>query len=218
MSLQAVSLPQREVPATGFAIRPCTGFGQPGVGESVLIGYAPRMRDLGDEELMQRYANGDASAFETLYPRYRDSLYRYFLRHLGESALANDLYQGCWEKVIRARQSYQPGTPFRAWLFRIAHNHVVDHYRSSRPSEELRPDLHASSESSPLEHATAAENAARFMNQLALLPAEQRDALLLRFESGLGLAQIGQVIGVNAETVKSRLRYATKKLKQALKP
>lgn len=54
------------------------------------------------------------------------------------------------------------------------------------------------------------------MAALAALPLEQKDALLLRFESGLGLDDIGKLAGVSRETVKSRLRYATRKLKQAL--
>ncbi|HSG95109.1 MAG TPA: sigma factor, partial [Afifellaceae bacterium] len=69
------------------------------------MSYARGMRDASDETLMQQYAAGDLSAFEALYARYRGPLYRYILRQVSDPATANDLYQGSWEKVIRARRS-----------------------------------------------------------------------------------------------------------------
>ena len=94
-----------------------------------------------DETLMLAYGKGDARAFEVLYERYRGSLYRNFQRHVGDTVTANDLYQDCWEKVIAARRRYNDRAPFRAWLFRIAHNLRVDHYRARKPAETLPQDL-----------------------------------------------------------------------------
>ncbi|MBT8063618.1 MAG: RNA polymerase subunit sigma, partial [Gammaproteobacteria bacterium] len=61
------------------------------------------MRERSDEALMEAYAHGDAAAFERLYRRHRGPLYRYIIRYVGDAAIANDLYQGCWEKIILAR-------------------------------------------------------------------------------------------------------------------
>lgn len=181
------------------------------------MGYARRMVESADETLMLAYANGDMAAFEALYGRYRGPLYRYFLRHVSDATTANDLYQGCWEKVIGARQRYSASAPFKAWLFRIAHNHLVDHYRGNRPTGELPDELPADNPGP--EHALdAAQQQARFRAALAQLPDEQREALLLRLESGLGVEEIATITGVRAETAKSRLRYATAKLKQVLSP
>ena len=74
------------------------------------------MRERSDEDLMEAWAAGSMQAFEALYARYRGPLYRYILRQAGDDATANDLYQGSWEKIIRARKSYRPQAPFRAWM------------------------------------------------------------------------------------------------------
>ena len=86
---------------------------------------------------MAEWAAGGLQAFETLYDRYRTPLYRYILRLCGDEATANDLYQGCWEKIIRARRRYRPRAPYRAWMYRVAHNHVMDHFRRARPESEI---------------------------------------------------------------------------------
>ncbi len=176
------------------------------------------MSDSSDEALMQRYGQGDADAFTVLYERYRGPLYRYFLRQLGDPVQANDLYQGCWEKVIGARQRFRKKTPFRAWLFRIAHNHLVDFFRAHRKPQTLPDALEDEQGKAPEAQLEDEQRQARFRQALLALPEEQRDALLLQLEAGLSLEHIAQVTGVGRETVKSRLRYGTRKLKQELAP
>ena len=88
----------------------------------------------GDEQLMKSYAGGSMEAFEHLYERHRGPLYRYILRLTGDPATANDLYQGSWEKIIKARGRYKASAPFKAWMYRIAHNHVMDHFRRRHPA------------------------------------------------------------------------------------
>ena len=109
------------------------------------------MRGLSDEQLMRQYAAGDMSAFETLYERYRGPLYRYIQRQVREPATVNDLYQGSWEKLIKARRQFKPSASFRAWLFRIAHNHLVDHYRSRKQTEALDPEQMPANNPQPAE-------------------------------------------------------------------
>lgn len=165
---------------------------------------------------MEAYAGGDVSAFERLYARHRGPLYRYFLRQVGDAATANDLYQGSWEKIIRARGSYNASAPFKAWMYRIAHNHLVDHFRRTRPAAELSPDSTPSSNPGPEQVAVSSEAEANLAEAVSRLPPEQREALLLKLESGLDLLSIAKVTGVNPETAKSRLRYALSKLRLAL--
>jgi RNA polymerase sigma-70 factor (ECF subfamily) len=174
------------------------------------------MREASDEKLMLSYAAGDMAAFELLYARQRGPLYRYILRQVGDAATANDLYQGSWEKIIKARQKYSPSAPFKAWMFRIAHNHVVDHFRRDRPSAELREEEVDNTERGPVEAASAEQRKRRLEAAILALPPEQKEALVLKLESGLDLQAIADVTGVNRETAKSRLRYATGKLKQTL--
>lgn len=174
------------------------------------------MRERSDEDLMMDWANGKGDAFEALYSRYRAPLYRYVLRLAGNDATAYDLYQGSWEKVIRARKTYRPNAPFRAWLFRVAHNHVMDHFRRSRPENELDTERLAADSDGPEERMDCERREARLRAAVAELPEKQRDALLLKLDGGLDLQTIAEVLGVNRETAKSRLRYAVARLKQAL--
>ena len=75
-----------------------------------------------DENLMLRYAAGQARAFDVLYGRYRVRLLRYLVRLTGQTAVAEELYQDTWSRVIDARARYSPTARFAAWLFRIAHH------------------------------------------------------------------------------------------------
>src|SRR5690349_7212789 len=82
-----------------------------------------------DETLMTLYRAGDALAFETLYARHKAPLYRYFLRQCGVAATAEELYQDVWMNLIRARERYEPRAKFTTYLYRLAHNRLVDYYR-----------------------------------------------------------------------------------------
>jgi len=181
------------------------------------MGYA-ELVDASDELLMQRYAGGDGGAFETLYNRHRGPLYRYMLRNLGDEMTANDLYQGVWERVIRARQRYRPTAKFTTWLYRIAHNHLVDFYRAKKPHLELGAVSLVDSGPEPDRTVASQQTGNRLHNAIAGLPPEQKDALLLKLEQGLSLEEIATVTGVGRETVKSRLRYATAKLRDLVEP
>jgi RNA polymerase sigma-70 factor (ECF subfamily) len=177
--------------------------------------------DPADEALMQAWVAGDASAFETLYGRHRTRLYRHFLRQLRDPALADDFFQDTWQKVIAARHEWRPDAPFVAWLYRIAHNRLGDHWRAARLRPPVPDDAEARLARLP-GHDTPERMLGEFEQrrqlQLALeaLPQEQRDVLLLRLEQELTLEQIGAITGVGRETVKSRLRYAMDKLRLQL--
>src|SRR5437764_7756333 len=96
--------------------------------------------DPGDEDLMLAYAAGDAAAFDALYTRHKGGVYRYMLRHCGERAIADELFQEVWMNVIRARDSYAPTALFTTWLYRIAHNRIVDHWRARGVNQEVAVD------------------------------------------------------------------------------
>jgi len=180
------------------------------------ISYAAFMQELSDEKLMQRYAKGDAKAFDLLYARHRAPLYRYFIRQVNNPATANDLYQGAWEKIIKARGRYRPSSPFKVWMYRIAHNHLVDHYRRIRPLDSVETDTLADTQSDPAQCVVASEQTELLRAGISALPLAQRTTLLLQLETGLKMEEIARVTGVGRETVKSRLRYAVNYLKRSL--
>lgn len=175
------------------------------------------MRDRSDEKLMKLYAGGDMAAFEQLYARHRAPLYRYVLRLAGDAATANDLYQGIWEKMIKARKRYKPSAPFKAWMYRIAHNHVMDHFRRQRPVSDTPPDSFESPGRGPEEQFLSESRSAGLADAITRLPPEQKQALVFKLESGLDLQTIADVTGVSRETAKSRLRYAVSKLKRTIR-
>lgn len=184
------------------------------------LAYAPTMGHTPDDSaLMLRYQDGDLSAFETLYRRHNDPLYRYLLRLCRHKDTAEDIFQDVWGKIVKARASYRPTAKFTTFLYRVAHNCFIDHLRRNKRhsnSTELEAELYAHPGEQPetlTERSLAKE---RLSKALLDLPDEQRDTFLLHEEAGLSLDQIASVTGCNRETAKSRLRYAVNKLRAAI--
>jgi len=175
------------------------------------------MKEAPDEELMAAYRGGDAGAFEILYARHRTRLFRFVLRSIKARAIAEELYQEIWMRVIEARASYAPKARFTTWLFTIAHNHLVDHWRKRGLTlVALEGEDIASASPDPADQAQARESLERFAATLEALPPLQREAFLLHEEGGLSVAEIAAATGSNEEAAKSRLRYAMAKLKAAV--
>jgi RNA polymerase sigma-70 factor (ECF subfamily) len=176
-----------------------------------------------DEELMLAYAGGDARAFETLYGKHKGALYRYVLRSVKTSGEAEELFHDVWLRAIEARARYTPQAKFTTWLYTIAHNRLVDHWRArgltvvsldaqeNAPAEPVAPPS-----SEPHLQLEARRTFERLAAAIAALPLAQREAFLLHQESGMTAAEIAQATGANEEAAKSRLRYAMTKLTEAI--
>ena len=175
-----------------------------------------------DEELMLAYRGGGAAAFEELYRRHKGPLYRFVLRSVRERSLAEELFQEIWMRVIEARERYEPQAKFTTWLYTIAHNRLVDHWRKkglksvSLDDEEGASEPAAAPGFEPEKILEAKQGLARFARALEALPPAQREAFLLHEEASMGVAEIARATGANEEAAKSRLRYALSKLKQAI--
>lgn len=189
--------------------------------DSHVDGRADRQDEASDEALMLAWAGGDIPAFERLYGRHRSRLYRFLLRQVREPALADELFQDVWQKVVAARVGWVADAPFGAWLYRIAHNLLGDHWRAAQHRPEAPGDAEARlaripDHDTPERTLTEFEQRRQLQLALAALPVEQREVLLLRLEQEMTLEQIGAITGVGRETVKSRLRYAMDKLRAQL--
>jgi len=172
-----------------------------------------------DSALLLRYRDGDVAAFEVLYRRHNDALYRYLLRLCRHRDNADDVFQEVWGKVIKAADRYRPTAKFTTFLYHIAHNCFIDYLRRNRRHMHvgnLEPDCQADP-GDPTEMLVE-RSMARERLELALrdLPDEQRDVFLLHEEAGLDLDEIALITGSNRETTKSRLRYAVQKLRIAI--
>jgi RNA polymerase sigma-70 factor (ECF subfamily) len=184
------------------------------------LSYAHSMEHSPDDSaLMLRYQDGDIPAFEVLYKRHNDALYRYLVRRCRNREAAEDIFQEVWGKVIKARASYRATAKFSTFLYRVAHNCFIDHLRrNKRHADNTTFDTEQHGDSGPqpdglTELALARE---RLSRALLALPDEQRDAFLLFEEAGLSIDQIASVTGCKRETAKSRVRYATQKLREAI--
>ena len=184
------------------------------------LAYARGMAHTPDDSaLMLRYGDGDVQAFEILYRRHNDAIYRYLLRLSGHRDSADDIFQDVWGKIIKARQTYRPTAKFTTFLYRVAHNCFIDHVRRNKrhsTNTTLEPEQHSDPGESPEIAAERCLARERLEVALLTLPEEQRDAFLLREEGGLSIDQIAAVTGCNRETAKSRLRYAVSKLRSAI--
>jgi RNA polymerase sigma-70 factor (ECF subfamily) len=181
-----------------------------------------------DEALMLAYAGGSSAAFDRLYARHRGGTYRYLLRHTGNAASAQEMHQDVWFKVVRARDGYTPDARFTTWLYTIARHRLVDHWRSQRGilftslqdegADDALDDLGMDDGSGvdPLSMTIDAQCGRRLVEALAGVPPAQRDAFLLHVEGGLSLPEIAALTSTSVETVKSRLRYAYKRLRAVL--
>lgn len=174
---------------------------------------------------MLLYRDGDAGAFDVLYRRHKGGLYRYVLRHCRDAAVAEELFQDVWTNLIRARAGYAVTAKFTTYLYRLAHNRLIDHYRKhghavaasfdDEDCEELEnlPDERERPQDVALD---AQRQAERLLALIAELPAPQREAFVLQQEAGMTVEEIAQATGVPRETAKSRLRYAMAKLRREM--
>lgn len=166
-----------------------------------------------DEALMLAYQRGDADAFECLYHRHKDGLFAFLYQHCGRQAVVEELAQEAWMAVINAASQYEAQGYFKTWLYQIGHNRLVDFWRR-------KDNQHDNLDNVPEQAATEEpglddETQQQLMAAIGELPGEQRDALLLQ-EQGFSLAEIAKITSSGEETIKSRLRYARKQLREKL--
>lgn len=180
-------------------------------------------KEVSDEQLMLLYAKGEAAAFEQLYLRHKGGLYRFCLRQLMNQAKAEECFQEIWMKLINSRVNYQPKALFTTYLYRIAQNHIIDMVRKDKKLKQETELDEAVDYRSDDEHKSdiaddmiKANRRRELRKQIELLPLEQKTALLLQLDAGLSLEEISNVLDCGRETIKSRLRYATAKLKTLL--
>ena len=188
------------------------------------------LEQLADEELLRRFQAGDARAFEGLLQRYERPIYNFLLRSVRDPETATDLVQEVFLRVVRRAGQFKGDSKFSTWLYTIARNLCIDHSRKMVFRRHRSLDAPAGGEESsvPLGERLAGGDAAtdrraiagRLQHEIAHaveeLPPDQREVFLLRQVQGMPFRAIAEVVGVPENTVKSRMRYALERLREAL--
>jgi RNA polymerase sigma factor (sigma-70 family) len=179
--------------------------------------------DDSDETLMLAWQAGTGGAFDRLYARHRCGLFRFILRQCRERRQAEELFQDVWTRVIEARARYRIEARFRTWLYTVAHNRLVDHFRRENIApvrftdpDEL-PESSVAAADDPESLASIRQQGEMLLRVLAEMPVPQREAFLMHQEGGLSVPEIAAATGVGVEAAKSRLRYAIARLRSGIR-
>ena len=166
-----------------------------------------------DEDLMLQVRDGAGELLGVLFDRYQTPLFNFYSKLTGDRTLSEDLVQEVFLRILKYRQSYRPGTPFRSWIYQIARNARVDHFRKFPYQTTLDPEMLPP----VLPRDSAQENQEAQLLQRALmqLPEEKREILLLcRFQE-LKYQEIAELLGCELATVKTRIHRALLELRKA---
>jgi len=162
---------------------------------------------------------GDTAAWDTLFHRYQLPLYVYVFELVHDEQTSLDIVQESFINAARHIGSLREDAKFGSWLFGIAHQKCIQRWRKQARDEALREELAAAPpdfEDDPAEFLIRAEQEAEFMKLLNQLPPAQRSVLLLHFVEEFSLEEIAGITGAQLGTVKSRLHYAKKALRNIL--
>ncbi len=167
--------------------------------------------------LVRRAQRGDRAAFATLVNAYWARLYRWLYGLTHDAHAAEDLTQDAFLKAWGKLATFQAGTHFRAWLFRIAHNGMLDRQRGGRGIRpQPLPDSVATREPEPVTTLVTQELQTQLRAALELLPARLRAPFLLRTQQDLAFSEIAQILKVTEETARWRVFKARRLLLQQL--
>jgi RNA polymerase sigma-70 factor (ECF subfamily) len=180
---------------------------------------------------MLQYQGGDEGAFEILYWRHQHGIFNFISHFIGESGnQAEELHQDVFLKLVKSRKRYEPSAKFTTWLYQIARNGCIDHFRKMKHrkltslSQPIAADEDMSVETT-ISHSSPSPEKSAHMSELAevlkkaidSLPEEQREIFLMREDLNLSFAEIAEALKCPINTAKSRMRYALEHLRKSLK-
>ena len=184
-----------------------------------------KLNEMTDEELAMSYVSGNNMAFDLLLTRNQSNLFSYILFIVHDRDVANDLFQETFVKVITKLQQgkYTTTGKFSAWIIRIAHNVIMDWYRSQKSGRVIEfandNDLSNISNTNVLD----ATIESKFVNEQILcdvkkmmnyLPVTQREVIFMRFYQDLSFKEIATLTNVSINTALGRMRYAVMNLRR----
>lgn len=178
-----------------------------------------------DAELLKAYTKGDTHAFDLLVARYQQALFSWFLGMTSNRTDAEDLFQEVWVRILRHADGFSD-VSFRAWMWQIARNLLIDFRRKKKPDfsldatddEDDQPmiDQLVSPSAGPAEGLEWSDAAKLALQAVHQLPAVQREVFLMRVEGDLSFNEIAETLGIPLNTALGRMHDATSKLKKIL--
>ncbi len=159
---------------------------------------------------------GNVEKLGDLFERHSAHLFNYLYRLTGDRHLSEDLVQEVFVRMLKYRHTYRGESKFTTWMFQIARNARVDHFRKVPQGEvpiEEDKGQHVSALPTPVEHAEQEEEMRLLLNALRMLPVEKRELLLLRGFQGLKFEEIARAMSCSVNTIKGRALRAVQELK-----
>lgn len=160
---------------------------------------------------MLRVRDGVGEMLGVLFNRYHSPLYNFYCKLTGDRTLSEDLVQEVFFRILKYRQTYRPGTPFRAWVYQIARNTRVDHFRKQKPEVEWEVEM--SPAVAPTDSAQQKQEAELLHRALLELSEEKREVLVLSRFQELKYEEIARLMGCEVNTVKVRVHRALQELR-----
>ncbi|KKP69502.1 hypothetical protein A2X44_03145 [candidate division CPR3 bacterium GWF2_35_18] len=170
------------------------------------------------EEKLIKEAKTNANAFAELYRRYVEKIYNFFYYHTFNISDTEDLTSVVFERVLTHLDDLKPGTNFSAWIFRIAHNCLVDFYRHSNKykNQQNLEDIEVATEANIEHNLEKKEQTGILVKYLYILPDLYKEVLILKYHEELSNKEIGKSIGKSEGAVKQILRRALKELREKM--
>ncbi|MFC1901268.1 sigma-70 family RNA polymerase sigma factor [Chloroflexota bacterium] len=171
-----------------------------------------------EESLVRRAQQKDQRAFTELYEAYFDKIYRYVVIKISDRMEAEDLTQQVFLKALESISSFKwKGVPFSAWLYRIAHNQVIDYYRrqEKRPNT-LQDDAVVVSDNNPQQTAERNLDIEQVMSATRQLTEAQREVISLRFSGGMSTNEVASIMGKSQGAIKALQHSAIVALRKTL--
>lgn len=168
-----------------------------------------------DEDLMLQVRQGAEDRLGVLFDRYQAPLFNFYAKLTGNRAVSEDLVQEVFLRILKYRQSYQPEAPFRAWVYQIARNVRVDHFRKNPVQAEWKPEMSPSfvPPDAPLKD----QEKLLLHRALMRLPEDKREILVLGRLQEMKYEEIARLLGCEVGAVKVRIHRALQSLKEAYK-
>lgn len=166
---------------------------------------------MNEQDLIKKVQDGDSVAMNDLISNYYQTVFAFFYKNTSNYHQSKDLTQEVFIKMMAGISKYRPKTPFKNWLFTIASNHLKNYYRalSRHPKYTELTEEYATTDHELTKVAAESDLKAA----LALLPPEQKEAVILRYYHDFSVKDISKITGAKEPTVKARIRYGLEKLK-----